>query len=254
MTGSGELTLFIYIFARMSGFVLFNPLLGRRNIPGIVRSGLVMVLAILVHAMSDGTVVIPGNQIEFSIRILLELCLGYLLGLIMNIFFYIPTLAGEVIDTQMGMTMAKAYDAGSQTSVSVTATLLTVLMTVLFFAANGHHTLLRILLTSGEVIPFGAAAFGDAAVNAVLEVFIDCTILAVKLCMPILAAELIGQIGMGILMKMIPQINVFAINIELKVIIGLLLVFVLLGAFSEFLLETERVMLSTLKEVLPLAQ
>lgn len=254
MTGSGELTLFIFIFARMSGFILFNPLLGRRNIPGIVRAGMIMVLSLLVHAMSDGTVAVPGSLMEFSIKVLLELCMGYFLGLIMQIFFYIPTLAGEVIDTQMGMTMAKIYDAGSQASMSATATMLTILMTMLFFVANGHHTLLRMLLTSGQVVPFGAAAFGDAAVNAVLAVFIDCTLLAVKLCMPILAAELIGQMGMGILMKMIPQINVFAINIELKVLIGLLLVYILLGSFSEFLLDAEHLMLATLREVLPLAQ
>lgn len=254
MTGSGELTLFIYIFARMSGFVLFNPILGRRNIPGIVRAGIVMVLSVLVYSMADGTLVVPTGTIDLAVRILLELCLGYLLGLIMQFFFYIPLLAGEAADTQMGMTMAKTYDAGAQASMSMTATLLTVLMTMLFFVANGHHTLLRILVISGSIIPFGAAAFGDAVVNAVLEVFIDCTLLAVKLCLPIVAAELIGQVGMGILMKMIPQINVFAINIELKVIIGLLLVFFLLGAFSEFLLETERTMLSTMRDILPLAQ
>lgn len=254
MTGSGELTLFIYIFARMSGFVLFNPILGRRNIPGIVRGGIVMVLSVLVYSMADGTLVVPTGTIDLAVRILLELCLGYLLGLIMQFFFYIPLLAGEAADTQMGMTMAKTYDAGAQASMSMTATLLTVLMTMLFFVANGHHTLLRILVTSGSIIPFGAAAFGDAVVNAVLEVFIDCTLLAVKLCLPVVAAELIGQVGMGILMKMIPQINVFAINIELKVIIGLLLVFFLLGAFSEFLLETERTMLSTMRDILPLAQ
>lgn len=254
MAGSGELTLFIYVFARMTGFILFNPLLGRRNIPGIVRGGMVMVLSISVYSMAEGTLILPTGLVDFSIKILLELCMGYLLGLIMSIFFYVPLLAGEVVDTQMGLTMAKIYDTSAQSSMSVTATLLTVLMTLLFFAANGHHTLLRILLTSGQVVPFGAAAFGDAAVNAVLQVFIDCTVLAVKLSLPILAAELIGQIGMGILMKVIPQINVFVINIDLKVLIGLFLLYFLLGAFSEFLLGTERVMLNTLREVLPLAQ
>ena len=76
--------------------------------------------------------------------------------------------------------------------------------------------------------------------------------LAVKLCMPILAAELIAQVGMGILMKVIPQINVFAINIELKVIVGLALLLVLMSPFSEFLLEAEALMLNSLHEVLTL--
>lgn len=254
MLNDGQLTLFIYIFARMSGFILFNPVLGRRTIPGIVRSGLIMTTSVMVYSMTSQTVAIPGGVLEFSLKILLELSLGYLLGLIMNLFFYIPALAGEVIDTQMGMTMAKTYDAGAQASMSVTSTLLTTLMLLLFFVANGHHTLLRILLTSGAVVPYGAAAMGDAAANAVVQLFIDCTVLAVKLCMPILAAELIGQMGMGILMKIIPQINVFAINIELKVIIGLLLIFLLLAPFSEFLLAAERTMLDALGEVLPLLQ
>ena len=68
--------------------------------------------------------------------------------------------------------------------------------------------------------------------------------------MPILAAELLGQVGMGILMKAIPQINVFSINIELKVLIGLILLLLLISPFSEFLLQTEMTMLDSLRELL----
>ena len=252
MIGGAELRLLIFIFARTTGFVLFNPLLGRRNLPATVRGGIVFVLSVMMFSFSEGSVAAPVGLIDFAVRIVLEMGMGFFLGLIVNIFFYIPLLAGEMVDTQMGMTMAKMYDAGSQASMSVTSSILTILMTMLFFAANGHHTLLRILLTSGEVVPFGAVSLGDAAVNAILQIFIDCTVLAVKLCLPILAAELIGQVGMGILMKVIPQINVFAINIELKVIIGLLLLLLLLAPMSEFLLEAERTMLDTMREVLPL--
>ena len=75
-------------------------------------------------------------------------------------------------------------------------------------------------------------------------------LLAVKLAMPILAAELLGEVGMGVLMKAIPQINAFVINIELKVIIGLLLFFLLLTPINEFLLELESGMLSELGRIL----
>ena len=126
------------------------------------------------------------------------------------------------------------------------------LMLLLFFAANGHHTLLRIIITSQEIVPFGSAVIGGNLVNALLELFIQCTILGVKLCMPILGAELIGQLGMGILMKVIPQINVFSINIELKVLIGLALLLLLTAPFSEFLLEVERTMLESVSALLRL--
>ena len=70
--------------------------------------------------------------------------------------------------------------------------------------------------------------------------------------MPILAAELLGQVGMGVLMKAIPQINVFSINIELKVLIGLILLLLLISPFSEFLLQAELTMFARLRELLAL--
>jgi len=125
------------------------------------------------------------------------------------------------------------------------------MLTILvFFAANGHITLLRIMMTSGEIVPYGAAAFGDAVANRAVELFAECALLAVKLSLPILATELMGQVGMGILMKVIPQINVFAINIELKVIIGLTLILVMMTPFSEYLLEAESEMLRQMQYLL----
>lgn len=246
-----ELTLFLYITARISGFVLFNPVLGRRNIPGIFRSGLILVLSVFVISFTAPAAVrIPGSVVEMGLRILLELALGYLLGLVMNFFFYIPQLAGHAIDTQMGMTMNQVYDASAQANLSVSSVLLNTLMTLLFFTAGGHHTLLRMMLTSHGIVPFGAVTLGLDAANAMLELFVECTLLAVKLCMPILAAELLGQLGMGVLMKVIPQINVFSINIELKVIIGLGLLLLLMAPFSEFLLEAERAMLDSMYTLL----
>ena len=70
--------------------------------------------------------------------------------------------------------------------------------------------------------------------------------------MPIMAAELLGQVGMGVLMKAIPQINVFSINIELKVLIGLILLLLLISPFSEFLLQAELTMFDRLRELLAL--
>ena len=194
-----------------------------------------------------------GALAESAVRLLLELSVGFLLGMAVSCFLYIPQLAGLVVDTQMGMTMNQIYDAGAQANLSVTGGVLNVLMLLLFFAGNGHHTLLRIVMTSGEVVPFGEAALSSAAANAMLSLFVECTVLGIKLCMPILAAELLGQVGMGVLMKAIPQINVFSINIELKVLIGLILLLLLISPFSEFLLQAELTMFDRLRELLALS-
>lgn len=247
----GRLTLLFYILMRMSGFVLFNPLLGRRNVPGIIRAGLTLVLSWFVASFTKGTAPVPTHLVEFAVRLLLEMGVGFMVGMAVQFFIYlIPQQAGEIIDNQMGMSMSKEYDPASNISMSVSSTLFTILMTLLFFAANGHNTLLRILLTSGDIIPFGQAALGQAAMQAGIELFIECFILGVKLAIPILAAELLGQIGMGILMKVIPQINVFSINIELKVIIGLVLLMLFMSPISEFMLRAENQMLVAVRETL----
>ena len=233
------LTLFLLITARMTGFVLFNPLFGRRGIPGMVKAGLILMLSLTVYSAA------PGQQVQMPSTLL-----G--LALIVNIFFYIPLMAGSVIDMEMGLAMASTYDPGSGIQVTATSTLLNVLMTLLFFAANGHLTLIRILLRSGGLVPYGGVTPGPELYSTVMDIFVNCTVLGVKLCMPILAAELMGQVGMGIIMKAIPQINVFVINIEVKVIVGLVLILILMTPFSEFLLSVETEMLYAVERALSL--
>lgn len=249
----GALTLFLYITMRMAGFILFNPILGRSTFPGLFRVGFTMTLAVAVYSAYGGTAEAPAAMLEYVVRLLLELGIGFVVGMMMRFFLYIPEQAGEIIDTQMGMSMAKNYDPSAHSSLTTSATLLNLLMVLLFFAANGHLTLLRLMLTSGEIVPFGTAAFGVNIAEHMAELFLECTLLSIKLSLPILAAELMGQVGMGILMKAIPQINVFAINIELKVLIGLLLLLFLLAPISDFLMEVEMDMLAEVRQLLALS-
>lgn len=246
------LTLFMLITGRMTGCVAFNPLLGRRGIPALVKAGFILALSVCVFTVTPVTRSFPDSMLGLALVFLMEMFLGYILGLVINLFFYIPLMAGSIIDMQMGLSMASTYDPASGIQTTATSNVLNTLMSLLFFAANGHQTLIRIFAASGRVVPYGTVSLGENLYGAVLEVFIDCTILGIKLAMPILAAELMGQVGMGILMKVIPQINVFVINIDLKLIIGLVLVMLMLIPFSQFLLDAETQMLVTLQQMLPL--
>ena len=67
------LTLFLYITVRMSGFVLFDPIFGRRSIPGIFRAGLALVLAVFIFEMSGQRAPVPVGTAELAVRLLLEL-------------------------------------------------------------------------------------------------------------------------------------------------------------------------------------
>ena len=247
----GAFTLFLFIAMRMFGFVMFNPIFGRNGIPALFQGGFALMLSWMVYAGYSGEgVVIPTTTLELGVRLVLELGLGLLFGFVMRFFFYVPEQAGELVDTQMGMSMARTYDATTQSQTTSTANLLNIMALLLFFAANGHVTLLRIMITSGDIVPFGAAALGRQAAERAVELFAECVLLAVKLGLPVLAAELLGQVGMGVLMKAIPQINVFAINIELKVLIGLFMMLFMIAPMGDYILDMESLMLKELRALL----
>ena len=187
-----ELYLFTLIFMRCSGFVLMNPILSRSNLPTLVRAGMIMVFSIFLFGLADQTPAVPATVLEFGLRLLLELGVGFVLGFVMQLFFMVVGVGGEIIDAQMGLNMAQVYDSSSQVNMTVTAALLNVLMILTFFAENGHYTMLRIFESSQRIVPYGQVVFGKEVASGVTEVFLACMLLAVKLSLPILAAEMLG--------------------------------------------------------------
>ncbi len=250
MIGWDELFAFELVLMRVSGFVLFSPVFGRSNVPGYARAGFIMVLSVFCYGLGVPPVEPPDTLIRLAVTLLLEFGVGFVLGFLMQLCVMVIQVGGEVIDLQMGLNMAQTYDSSSQINMTVTASLLNILFYLNFFAENGIYTLMRILMASGQVLPFGTVSLGRDAADYVVEIFLAGMVLAVKLAMPILAAELLGELGMGVLMKAIPQINAFVINIELKVIIGLVLLLFFLTPINEFLLEIEGEMLTNLSHAL----
>lgn len=90
-----QFTLLTYVIMRMAGFVVFNPLFARGRAPSMLRSGFALMLAFAVMASlpaGAGTEV-PRHLLEYALRLVLELGLGFVVGFVMQLFFYIPNLA-----------------------------------------------------------------------------------------------------------------------------------------------------------------
>lgn len=223
-----QFMLFSLIFIRMSGFILLNPILGRRNIPMIIKAGIIICLSMIVWIASPVREIEIDSTLEFGILLVKEFLLGYLLGFVMELFFLVIVYAGAVIDFQMGLSMSTIYDAQHGTQIALTGTILNVYYMLLFFAVDGHVALMKILLESGKIIPYGAFSISTVSGQAVLSIFIECILLAVKLAFPIIAIEFLTEMGVGILMKMIPQINIFVVNIQLKIIIGFIVLLIMI--------------------------
>ena len=241
-----QLTLFSLIMMRMSGFILLNPVLGRRNIPMIVKAGFIFGLTILIYSLSMEEVVEPENMITFGFLLMKEFVVGYMIGYVMELFFFAITFGGYIIDFQLGLSMSTVYDPQSNSQVAVTGSLLQTWFMLLFFAVDAHLALMKIMVTSAEIVPYGGIVITTNLGKRVIELFLECAELGVRLSLPILAAEFLVEVGIGIMNKVVPQISIFVINIQIKLIVGMGLLVILFSPTGEHL---NRILTEMMKSV-----
>lgn len=226
---------FSFVLMRMSGFILLNPIFGRKNIPTIIKSGLVLALSMIVFTSLPQQQMQISGMLEYGILLLKEFAAGTAVGFVMSLFLFVIIFAGEVIDMQLGLSMSKVFDMQSNASIALSATYYNILFMLLFFVTDAHLAIIRILLYSGDVVPYGQIVLGQNVAQGVLDTFFLCCQLALKMAFPVIAIEFLCAVGMGILMKAIPQINVFVVDIQLKIFVGLVVIFLIFSPMSDFL-------------------
>lgn len=251
MTFSGDFTYFLLIFIRMSGCVFLNQIFGRGNLPNIFKISLSLFLTITVYGILplDSDIVI-SSAIEYILVIIKELFIGYLIGYIISMFFSTVVISGEVIGMQIGLSMASIYDPKSHISMGIMGSFLNLILIFIFFSVNGHLNLIQIFITTTKLIEIGNFSIPRQLLYNMVELFQQVLILALKLSMPIMAVEIILEAGIGILMKAIPQIQVFSVNVQLKIIVGLLLIIMLIPTFSIFIENIVILMFDTVENSL----
>jgi len=236
MISAEILNLFSLILMRMSGCVFMNPIFGRRNIPVLMRVGLTVMLSLAIMSFTDARMSVEINSVlSFFVLLLKEFAIGYVIGFTITLFSYAVTFGGEVMDLQLGISMSKVYDPASNVSLSLFATFFNTMYMLMFLAGSGHITLIRLFLVSGSIVPYGMVTFSPDVYSYMLDLFCQCTLLAVKFMLPVIAIEVLIEMGMGLIMKAVPQINVFVINIQIKLFVGFMLIVMMYVPFSEFL-------------------
>lgn len=225
----------ILIIMRLSGCILLNPIFGRKNVPAAFKIGLTLFISYFVYNAITVQMIVIVSVTELIVSLLKEFVLGFIFGYIVQLFISVVMFAGEIIDLQMGISMSKIYDPQSNVSMPVSASLLNVMFMLIFFSVNAHLTLIKIFCFSFKAIPLGNMVFNTEFFIDLVNMLSYILIYAVKLAMPILAAEIITEIGIGIIMKAVPQINIFIVNLQLKILLGFFVMLVLAGPYASFL-------------------
>ena len=247
--------LFFLIAMRMFGFIFLNPILGRRNIPAIAKTGLALVLAVLIYttqsaAMQDFSV---DSSLEFAVLLLKEFAVGYLLGFLLELLDMVFTFAGTLIDFQMGISMAQVYDPQNGAQIALSGKILQIYYTLIFFAVDGHLALMKILLDAGQLLPYGEVAISTHAAQLAIDIFYDCVVLAVKISFPMIAFEFILEIVVGVLMTVNPQVNLFILSIQLRLLCGFILMIILIDPLNSVIGDVISDMMRAMSQMLKVA-
>lgn len=234
----GNFFAFLLVTARVSGIFTFNPIFSRQNVPARVKVGSTLVMSMVTMAyMGNSLVYTESGFFPLVMNLGKELVVGLILGFFVNLILTVIIYAGEVMDTQIGFGMAKAMDPMTGIQMPLFANMFYYLFVLYFFIVGGHLKYVELFVKSYDILPFGYSFTPDTLnlVRFIVDYLGVVLTLAVKFAMPILAAELITEFIIGVMMRAVPTIQIFVLNIQLKIVVGLLVLLATAKPLSDFL-------------------
>jgi flagellar biosynthetic protein FliR len=200
----------VLALGRVGGLFIMGPIFASRTAPMRVRVALVffLTLAMLpllgptppVHAQQAGAAVMLG-------MLAFEAMVGFAIGLVAQLTFGAVQMAGQLAGIQMGIGLSNLIDPQTQE--------------LIFLSVDGHHVLIRAVADSFTVVPLGGGIPSPAGFGLVLELAGGLFVIALKIAAPVLVLLLLVNAAMGVLAKLIPQLNVFIVGFPLNVAAGL---------------------------------
>lgn len=215
----------VFLLSLRLGAVLFmTPLLYAFNVPAVVRVLLVVGLAVgLGLGLPDATgqEALGWSTGRIAAACLTEVALGATLALGVLAAFAAISLAGRLIDLQIGFGMAQVLDPATQRQIPVLTSAFNQAGVVVFFLVNGHHALLRGVAYSLERFPLGSQWSVAASVPMLLKQIGGLFTLGLALAAPIVVCLLMVELALGVVARNLPQMNMFVIGVPVKIVVGL---------------------------------
>ncbi|HHY81541.1 MAG TPA: flagellar biosynthesis protein FlhB [Clostridiales bacterium] len=232
-----QAAIFLLILMRIISFLAATPLLSLRGIPSLLKIGLSLLLAYILYMVIPYQPMIEESLLAYGILAAKEILFGLALGYIVNLVFICFQMAGQMVDFQIGFSMATYYDPMSSNRVSLFGNLYYWIGITLFYAVNGHYYLIHAMVQSFELVPLTQLNFGQLYLGNIIQLFTDTFLIAFEIAMPIIFIVLLADVVMGIISRTVPQINILMLNLPLKMLLGILAAAALLPALINSLIN-----------------
>ena len=232
------------IATRTTAFLFLAPFFSIKGAPNLLKIILGIYLALIILPGVAITGDLPADIGRYSLLIIKEAFVGIVLGLVCMLVFSAIRLAGEIIDLQIGFSMASVLDPQNQTRITLIGQFMYMLGILLFLVIDGHHSLLMALSYSFDLVPIEGAILKPGMSSVAVRTFVGMFLLGVMIAIPFITVLLICDISLGMLARTVPQINVFMLGFPMKVGLGLFTLLlalpILITAISTILKQVEK--------------
>jgi flagellar biosynthesis protein FliR len=215
-------TFYMLAAVRVLGAITFNPLLGSARVPMPGRIGIGL-FATLVLFPIGGPYQAPANVGPFEVgaELLVGLLAGFGITLIFGSIQFMGSLLGITSGFSFAQTINPMFEQGGSGGGGVVETFITSFALLVFVQINGHHLFLIGLKQLFEVIPVGEVTHIPGSLDTLLQLSTSLFSAGLKLALPVMAALLLADLALGLLARVAPQFNLFALEMPAKMLLGL---------------------------------
>ena len=233
----GHIAAFLLTLTRISGIFLISPFFGSLNMPVLFRAAAALTMTVIIFPVVDamGTPAAPESVLLFAAAAVGELFIGWLIGFIAYISFAAITMAGKVMDMQVGFAIVNVVDPTSGQQIPLIGSFLYNLALIVFLATNGHHMILAALAESFRVLPLAGMEWNISLALLIAKLTGGIFLTGMKIAMPITFAILLTNVGLGILSRTMPQMNIFVVGIPMQLMIGITVLSMIIPFYVLFL-------------------
>ena len=233
----GQLAAFLLVLSRTSGIFFISPFFGATNIPYRLRAVVAIATAFLIFPVivRENIVTAPASVIMFAGTIAQEMFVGWLIGFVAFVAISAINTSGKIMDMQVGFSVANVMDPTSGQNAPLIGSFLNYLAIIYFLVANGHHMILTALVQSFRVVPLDSVVWNPSIADFIINITNGVFVVGMKIAMPVTFAILITNVGMGILARTMPQMNIFVVGIPMHLMIGTFMLSMLLPFYILFL-------------------
>ncbi|WP_462332203.1 flagellar biosynthetic protein FliR [Schwartzia sp. (in: firmicutes)] len=229
---------FLLVVMRISGIFIMAPFLGSINIPQYVRVGTALVISIVMFPSVDavsGTQPVPPTVIGYAALVLKELFVGWLIGFVAYVSFATIHMAGKVMDMQVGFSIVNVMDPTSGQQIPLIGSFLYNLSVIVFLVTNGHHVLLTALIRSFQSVPLQSMSADPSIAELITRFTVGIFTTGMQIALPVSFAILLTNVGLGILARTMPQLNIFVVGVPLQIVVGLFMLSIVVPFYVLFL-------------------